>query len=228
MVSSSFRASSERREDGSACGFHFLHQRLELFAVAPPGEHGETFGGEFLDDLGADVVAGADHGDGGVTLLHLCCSLRRHCEERSDEAIHVEPRRNGLLRFARNDGGGYFPDAISSTSRNCSLPKNISLPTKKVGEPNAPRSTADCVFSISFAFTSGSCARASSFARIEAGRAQRLGGDFRVVHLLRLAPHVVEGGLDIFLEHAFELRRDRRAHQVQRIDRERTDSRHRA
>jgi len=35
------------------------------------------------------------------------------------------------------------------------LPKNISLPTKKVGEPNAPRSTAAWVFSISFAFTSG-------------------------------------------------------------------------
>ena len=33
--------------------------------------------------------------------------FRRHCEERSDEAIHAAPnaRRNGLLRFARNDGG---------------------------------------------------------------------------------------------------------------------------
>jgi len=27
----------------------------------------------------------------------------RHCEERSDEAIHLL-RLNGLLRFARNDG----------------------------------------------------------------------------------------------------------------------------
>jgi hypothetical protein len=44
------------------------------------------------------------------------------------------------------------------------LPKNISLPTKNVGEPNAPRSTASCVFSISLAFTSASCERASSFA----------------------------------------------------------------
>src|ERR1700728_1052043 len=44
------------------------------------------------------------------------------------------------------------------------LAKNISWPTKKVGEPNAPRSTADCVFSISFALTSGSCARANSLA----------------------------------------------------------------
>jgi hypothetical protein len=31
--------------------------------------------------------------------------LFRHCEERSDEAIHLtEQRKNGLLRFARNDG----------------------------------------------------------------------------------------------------------------------------
>jgi hypothetical protein len=31
--------------------------------------------------------------------------IRRHCEERSDEAIHsFFVRRDGLLRFARNDG----------------------------------------------------------------------------------------------------------------------------
>jgi putative endonuclease len=29
----------------------------------------------------------------------------RHCEERSDEAIHLSATKNGLLRFARNDGG---------------------------------------------------------------------------------------------------------------------------
>src|SRR3954471_20345053 len=56
--------------------------------------------------------------------------------------------------------------------------------------------------------------------RVEAGGRQRLGRDFRIVHLLRLAPHVVEGGLDVCFEYAFELRRDRRAHQVQRVDRE--------
>ena len=32
---------------------------------------------------------------------------RRHCEERGDEAIHsFFPRREGLLRCARNDGHG--------------------------------------------------------------------------------------------------------------------------
>jgi hypothetical protein len=30
--------------------------------------------------------------------------LSRHCEERSDEAIHTSLRPDGLLRFARNDG----------------------------------------------------------------------------------------------------------------------------
>src|SRR4051812_17205915 len=57
----------------------------------------------------------------------------------------------------------HFPETISSTSRNCSLPKNISLPTKKVGEPNAPRATASSVFLISLPFTSGSPARVNSF-----------------------------------------------------------------
>src|SRR5207237_7135503 len=48
----------------------------------------------------------------------------------------------------------------SSTSRSWSLPKNISLPTKKVGEPNSPRATASLVLSISFFLTSSCCARA--------------------------------------------------------------------
>src|SRR5438034_6171838 len=36
----------------------------------------------------------------------LAHSLDRHCEERSDEAIHVAPsaEKHRLLRFARNDG----------------------------------------------------------------------------------------------------------------------------
>jgi hypothetical protein len=37
----------------------------------------------------------------------ICVRHGRHCEERSDEAIHsFFARRNGLLRFARNDGVG--------------------------------------------------------------------------------------------------------------------------
>src|ERR1700675_4642952 len=36
----------------------------------------------------------------------LCSQMeQRHCEERSDEAIHSSfTRKDGLLRFARNDG----------------------------------------------------------------------------------------------------------------------------
>ena len=113
-----------------------------------------------------------------------------------------------------------MPETISSTSRNCSLPKNISLPTKKVGEPNAPRSTADWRVLDQLRLDLGSCARANSFARVEAGCGQRLRRHFGVVHLLRLDPHVMKRRLDIFLEHALELRGDRGAHQIERVDRE--------
>src|SRR3984893_3435237 len=44
----------------------------------------------------------------------------------------------------------------SSTSRSWSLPKNISLPTKNVGEPKLPRGTASAGVSVSF-FLSSSC-----------------------------------------------------------------------
>src|SRR5208283_3759453 len=45
---------------------------------------------------------------------------------------------------------------ISSTSRSRSLPKKISSPTKKVGEPKVPRSTERSVLSSSRALTSAS------------------------------------------------------------------------
>ena len=46
------------------------------------------------------------------------------------------------------------------------MPKNISFPTKKVGEPNAPRLTASVVRSINPFLTSSCCARAISKARL--------------------------------------------------------------
>src|SRR5438046_1131143 len=79
-------------------------------------------------------------------------------------AIRHSPFASLPLLAKQSNRGGYLPATISSTSRSCSLPKNISLPTKNVGEPNAPRSTADWVFSISLVFTSASCERASSLA----------------------------------------------------------------
>src|SRR6266403_288223 len=153
------------REDRPSGALDFLDQRLELGAIAPTCEHGEPFGCEFLRDLGADVVAGADHRGGCVAFFHFFAPCLVIARSKANEAIHCGIKwRNGLLRFARNDAANHFPETSSSTSRNCSVPKNISLPTKKVGEPNAPRSTAACVFSISFALTSGSCARANSLA----------------------------------------------------------------
>src|SRR5439155_13500911 len=78
-----------------------------------------------------------------------------------DRASRFETPRE---RRAPHHEAHHLPNIISSTSRSCSLPKKISSPTKKVGEPNAPRSTAFWVVSSSRALTSGSCARASSFA----------------------------------------------------------------
>src|SRR3954447_431628 len=66
-----FLARIERSgEDCSARGLNLFDQRLELFAIASPGENGESLTREFLGDFGADVVAGADHRDSGVTLFH--------------------------------------------------------------------------------------------------------------------------------------------------------------
>jgi len=58
------------RHDRSARRLDVLHQWLELRAVTPAGEHGESLGCEFLGDFGADKITGADHGASRVALLH--------------------------------------------------------------------------------------------------------------------------------------------------------------
>ena len=97
-TSSSFRASSVRADDRSARGLDLLDQRFELGAVAPAGEHGEAFGGEFLGDLAADIIAGADHGDGCVAFLHcdlrLSSSLRGAKRRSNPDSLRA---RSGLL-----------------------------------------------------------------------------------------------------------------------------------
>jgi hypothetical protein len=80
------------------CFLHFAHEA----AGAPGTRHSPrplfSLGGSFTHSSG-----GFRRGDGGAVSL-------RHCEERSDEAIHsffARPflaRRHGLLRCARNDG----------------------------------------------------------------------------------------------------------------------------
>src|SRR5258705_8392713 len=65
----------------------------------------------------------------------------RHCEERSDEAIHSSfARRDGLLRCARNDG--FLISNMSTRSRGARRPrfcKNRS-PNNSEGAGNAGRS----------------------------------------------------------------------------------------
>ena len=55
----------------------------------------------FDEEARKNMFGAEGEGDGGEEVK----SHPRHCEERSDEAIHAFfPRRDGLLRFARNDG----------------------------------------------------------------------------------------------------------------------------
>src|SRR5258705_4129816 len=69
--------------------------RIERPAFPAPSEFQEA--GRFLQNLGRIAPRGR-----GVLIWKLG---QRHCEDRSDEAIHsFFARRDGLLRFARNDG----------------------------------------------------------------------------------------------------------------------------
>jgi hypothetical protein len=59
----------------------------------------------------------------------------RHCEERSDEAIHLAAqRKNGLLRSAHNDGGHTFTISRLDLPEACS---RISLTLQSEGAGNA-------------------------------------------------------------------------------------------
>ena len=60
----------ERARVNFAAGLlDLLDERLELGAVAAPGEHRKAFGGELLCNFTADKVASTDHGHGRVSLL---------------------------------------------------------------------------------------------------------------------------------------------------------------
>ena len=114
-----------------------------------------------------------------------------------------------------------FSAAISSsTSRRRSLPKNISSPTKKVGLPKAPRSTAASVLFISRCLTSWRLGGGDQRVGIEPGFGERGADHFRIVHFLRRFPHVMEHGIGIGAQNARHLRRHRHAHQRQRVHRE--------
>src|SRR5712671_645143 len=64
------------RVDLSPGRLDLLHQRFQLGAVAAAGEYREAFGSKLLGDLTADIVTGADHGHGRVSLLQGCSPVR--------------------------------------------------------------------------------------------------------------------------------------------------------
>jgi hypothetical protein len=65
-----FLACVERARVNFAAGLlDLLDQRLELGAITAPGKHREALRGKLFGDFAADVVTGADHGHGCVSLL---------------------------------------------------------------------------------------------------------------------------------------------------------------
>ena len=76
------------------------------------------------------------------------------------------------------------------------MPKNISLPTKKVGTPKTPRATAAAVLSASVCLTGSVWAAASRLARIEAGGVDRALQDLGIVELQPVLPHAPKAHLE--------------------------------
>ncbi len=89
------------RDNRSARGLDIPNQRLEPGAVAPPGEHGEPLGGEFLGDFGADIISGADHRDGCVAFFHSGFSTKPDEPTRPPRNDGKSLTRNQLLDLAQ-------------------------------------------------------------------------------------------------------------------------------
>ena len=113
----------------------------------------------------------------------------------------------------------FWRSISSSTSRNRSLPKYNSVPTKKLGEPNTPRATASSTLAISCCFTSGCWVPARIASASRPDSVERGGDHRRIVHLLRLRPHVPVHRIDITFEKSFALCEHRAAHDRERIHR---------
>jgi hypothetical protein len=77
------------------------------------------------------------------------------------------------------------------------LPKKISSPTKKVGEPKVPRATDCSVLRDRRSLTVGSCIRSRARAPSNPEVVQRPAHHVGIVHLFGFLPHVVEYDLDI-------------------------------
>ena len=91
------------------CFHHFTHETAGALGArhSPRPQGAEGF---------ARLGRGARRGCGVM--------FGRHCEERSDEAIHSSiTRRDGLLRFARNDDGGWGGRLAFPLTSPCTPPK---------------------------------------------------------------------------------------------------------
>src|SRR6266851_2011441 len=183
------------RDDRSARGLDIPNQRLELGAVATPGEYGESLGGEFLGDFGADIIAGADHRDGCVAFFHSGFSTRPDEPTRPPRNDGKSLTRNQLLDLAQlllaekhflADEEGRRAEGAAFDRRLRVLDQlRLDVPFLRAGE---------------------------QFCCVEAGCRERFHRHFGIVHFFRLAPHVMKRGIDIFLKHALELGCDRGAH----------------
>jgi hypothetical protein len=151
--------------------------------AAQEAEHRRVLAGRRLVQEVADVVAGREHGL--VALQHDHAHrgvVARLLDRVGQRAVHG--RGDGVLALQPVEGDGHHAGfgvgedvahahcSASLTKSRRSWPQNIWSPTKKVGAPNTPRATASWVTALSCSLTSGSCASASSFLRIEAGLLQ--------------------------------------------------------
>src|SRR5258708_1718081 len=66
----------------------------------------------------------------------------RHCEERSDEAIHSAPRKGGLLRFARNDEDAEIGVDLMTTPLAAKIAREYGTPAAVIDMDRVERNIA--------------------------------------------------------------------------------------
>src|SRR5258708_5516484 len=81
----------------------------DIASEGPPAEHGTMMvmgcDGKFCAGAGPPDISNASAAKTVLRITPPATLHRRHCEEQSDEAIQLSlSRRDGLLRYARNDG----------------------------------------------------------------------------------------------------------------------------
>src|SRR5215470_6089490 len=84
--------------DLAAGRLDLLNQGFELGAVAAAGEDRETFGSEFLGNLAADIVAGADHCHGPIPLVQWTSPASSKVVARFAGALSAQRNRQLVLQ----------------------------------------------------------------------------------------------------------------------------------